>query len=190
MQWKANFRIRGIGSRHLEENGDQEACVPLQLVVALPKSYSILFRKALWLAIALLLRSVAFFRSWSNTEHLQNRLCPAEISSVPMFFIGEVSLGAELLIVDLLREFGSPGKTCRAKNHSMAPGGGSGDAASQPKQISEAAAVALLLTSRSLDAAASEPPMLASNDGYVVWHWDWDSFNWGWSGQWVWRQLQ
>ena len=178
MQWKANFRIRGIGSRHLEENGDQEACVPLQLVVALPKSYSILLRKALWLAIALLLRSVAFFRSWSNTEHLQNRLCPAEISSVPMFFIGEVSLGVELLIMDLLREFGSSGKTCRAKNFSMTPGGGSGDAASQPKQI-------------------FEPPMLASNDGYVVWHWVWDSFNWGWSGQWVqnspgagWRQLQ
>jgi hypothetical protein len=206
MLWKANFRICGIGSRHLEENGHQEAHVPLQLVVALPTSYGSLFRQALWLAIDLLLRSVKFFRSWSQTELLQNRIRPAEISSVPMFFIGEVSLGAELLIVDLLREFGSPGETCKAKNHGITPGSGGAGAASQPKQISEAAAVAPLLassSSSSFDAAACGPPMLASDDGYVVWHWDWawdwdwDSFNWGWSGQWVhncpgagWWQLQ
>jgi hypothetical protein len=113
-----------------------------------------------------------------------------------MFFIGDVSVGAKLLIKDLWQEFGIPRKA-RAKNHAIAPSRMGGGAPSQPKQFSEAAVVAPLLASSSFDAAACRPPTLSPDDGYMAWHWDW--FRHGWWGEWVqncqdpeagWWQLQ
>ena len=189
---QAKYRIRGIGSGHLEVNGDREAPVPLQLMVSVPKSYSDMLCLALQLATDLLLRSVRFFKQWI----LQNRIHPAEISVEPMFFIGDVSVGAKLLIKDLWQEFGIPGEA-RAKNHAIAPSRIGGGAPSQPKQFSEAAAFAPLLAFSSSGAAVWGPLTLSSDDGYMAWHWDW--FHHGWWGQWVqncpdpdagWWQLQ
>ena len=54
----AKFRIRGIGSGHMEVNSNEEARVPLQLVVSLQTRHSSRLHHALGLAIHLLLKSV------------------------------------------------------------------------------------------------------------------------------------